>query len=119
MARSAARAESECWLGEDLLTGDWEHAGATCTSVRGPESAAQVSGDGAARRMTELVQLALIGRAIARISGVGRSTIARLMSARVNNMLNHWTTREDILAAILAAQAVHAPELRAPVSSRS
>ncbi|HEX5730470.1 hypothetical protein [Microbacterium sp.] len=58
--------------------------------------------------MTELAQLSLTGRAIARITGVGRSTIARLMVAGANNMLDHVTIREETLAAIRAAHAVHA-----------
>jgi len=58
--------------------------------------------------VTELAQLPLTGRAIARITGVGRSTIARLMSARVNDRRGYLTIREDTLAAIRAAHEVHA-----------
>ncbi|MFF2486211.1 hypothetical protein ACFVSU_07430 [Microbacterium sp. NPDC058062] len=54
----------------------------------------------------ELAQTPMTGRGIARITGVGRSTIARLMNA--GDALDHATIREETLAAIRAAHAIHA-----------
>lgn len=60
----------------------------------------------AARLVLELAQTPMTGRGIARITGVGRSTIARLMHA--GDALDHATIREDTLTAIRAAHAIHA-----------
>lgn len=59
----------------------------------------------AARLVTELAQTQLTGRAIARVTGVGRSRIARLMSAHVNSVVDDLIIQEDTLVAI---RAVHA-----------
>ena len=60
----------------------------------------------AVRLVLELAQVPMTGRGIARITGVGRSTIAKLLHA--DDALDHATIREDTLAAIRAAHAVHA-----------
>ena len=65
--------------------------------------ASTVPADEAVRLVTELAQLPLTGREIARIAGVGRSTVARLMKAGVNSVIDRVTVREDTLNALRAA----------------
>ena len=64
-----------------------------------------VPGHEGARLVTELAQTPLTGREIARVTGVGRSTIARLLSAHENNVTDGLLIREATLTAI---RAVHA-----------
>ncbi|MET0885394.1 MAG: hypothetical protein ABWX92_02995 [Mycetocola sp.] len=74
-----------------------------------------MSSQEAARLVLELAQTPMTGREIARITGVGRSTIARLLHA--GSGPDHVAIREDTLAAIRAAHATYAHAFAGPVST--
>lgn len=83
----------------------------------GPPAPTVPSGE-AVRLVIELAQSPMTGREIARITGIGRSTIAKLMNA--HHALERPSIREYTLTAIRVAHATHAvvPVQRARASSQ-